>query len=264
MSTLNVILLALVAITAVAVAFFLRKQLFPSWTDFYKAFADNDYSLAFFLHRQFRQQVLSGKQRYDRFVQQANASRLADYENPKRPSYDVGLENNRRQRMREMLGNEAFIRACFKDEPFRFEDWQKMLGEWNQLPVNPEPVSHEELPAQDTEEYIEDPNKEFLLPLDQMFSGKAPRDLKDRIESLFDRKAPTGKEMAVIIAVLQHHCYFKFGYSNKDIVQAFSNTQWKRQYTFKAYSTVMDYLKDSPREYYWEEFNDIEKRLCKP
>ena len=77
-------------------------------------------------------------------------------------------------------------------------------------------------------------------------------------------KAPTGKEMAVIIAVLQHHCYFKFGYSNKDIVQAFSNTQWKRQYTFKAYSTVMDYLKDSPREYYWEEFNDIEKRLCKP
>ena len=51
MSTLNVILLALVAITGVAVAFFLRKQLFPSWTDFYKAFADNDYSLAFFLHR---------------------------------------------------------------------------------------------------------------------------------------------------------------------------------------------------------------------
>ena len=264
MGTLNYILLAILAVIAISVALFLRKQLFPSWKDLYKAFADGDFALAFFLHRQYRRQVLSGKQRYDRFVQEMNTSRLAEYRNSWRPAFDVGQENNRRQRMKEMLEDEAFIREHFKSAPFRFMDWQQMLNEWNLMPISATPSTQETGQPQDSAQNFVDTREDFLLPLDEMFSGKAPRDLKDRIETLFDRKSPTGKEMAVIIAVLQHHCYFKFSYSNKDIVQAFSNTTWKRNYSFKAYSTVMDHLKDDPREYLWEEFKDIEKRLCKP
>lgn len=135
MGTLNYILLAILAVVAISVTLFLRKQLFPSWKDLYKAFADGDFALAFFLHRQYRRQVLSGKQRYDRFVQEMNTSRLAEYRNSWRSAFDVGQENNRRQRMKEMLEDEAFIREHFKDEPFGFQDWKQMLDAWNLMPV---------------------------------------------------------------------------------------------------------------------------------
>ena len=140
MGTINYILLAILAVVAISVALFLRKQLFPSWTDLYKAFADGDFALAFFLHRQFRRQVLSGKQRYDRFVQEINTSRLAEYQNPKRPAFEVGQENNRRQRMRKMLENESFIREHFKDEPFGFQNWHQMLLAWNLTPITTSPT----------------------------------------------------------------------------------------------------------------------------
>ncbi|MBQ9186035.1 MAG: hypothetical protein IJ151_09240 [Bacteroidales bacterium] len=180
MGTLNVILLVLVAITAATVAFFLRKRLFPSWTDLYKAFADNDYSLAFYLHRQFRQQVLSGKQRYDRFVWQTNASRLSVYQNSKRTSFDVDQENTRRLRMREMLDHEDFIRSHFKDEPFGYTDWMKMLDDWNQIPV---PVKETPSAVENTTTAVEETEVTYADPglLDSLLmSGKRFRDDSDK------------------------------------------------------------------------------------
>lgn len=260
-SYISIVFLVTMVLAALLV---LRYRLFPTWKDVWKGFSDGDYFLAFHLHRRFRRQVLSGKQRYDRYVQQMNSAFLNQYSNPKKSPFNNDQENTRRSRMREMLENESFIREHFKDEPFGFQNWQQMLDAWNLTPITASPITPESEQPHAPAQNIEDTQEDFLLPLDKMFSGKAPQDLKDRIETLFDRKAPTGKEMAVIIAVLQHHCYFKFSYSNKDIVQAFSNTTWKRNYTFKAYSTVMDYLKDDPREYLWGEFKDIEKRLCEP
>ena len=146
MDTWNLISLAIIALVASGVAFFLRRQLFPSWKDLYQAFADGDFALAFFLHRQFQRQVLSGKQRYDRFVQEMNTSRLAEYQNPKRPAFEVGRENNRRQRMTEMLEDESFIREHFKDTAFQYKDWEKMIDIWNQRPVHSEMVTIPEAP----------------------------------------------------------------------------------------------------------------------
>jgi len=171
MDAWNYISLAIIAIVAAGVAFFLRKRLFPSWEDLYKSFADEDYALAFFLHRQFRRQVLSGKQRYDKFVQEMSTSRLTAYQNPKRPALDVGRENNRRQRMQEMLENEPFIREHFKEEPFGFQDWQQMLDVWNMMPVI-EKGSYSP-PAQEFQPFDGSFESLFIMPI-------LPAGIKDR------------------------------------------------------------------------------------
>ncbi len=131
-SYISIALWVVMVLTALLV---LRYKLFPTWNDVWKGFSDRDYFLAFHLHRRFRRQVLSGKQRYDRYVQQMDSAFLNQYANPKKSPFDNDQENTRRSRMREMLENESFIREHFKDEPFGFQDWKQMLDAWNLTPV---------------------------------------------------------------------------------------------------------------------------------